>query len=119
MSTYTPRVGDRVRRTYLHGTVLEGIIARVDESSWGFDAEDIILCGPEVHRQVELIERPVLKLVNTPGTIYRSATNKESDDVLVSLPDGTWLHSRALNRRWLGDHQVEEMLATGEWELWV
>lgn len=118
MSTYSPRVGDRVRRTYLHGTTVEGIIARVDETSWGFDEGEYLLYRPYLHSQVELIERPVPKLVNTPGTIYRHRNPDSGEDVLVRLPDGTWVHSTTFGRKWLVDHEVSELLATGEWELW-
>lgn len=109
------QVGDKVRYTGPAGTVVTGEI-RYFTDDYGFSAEGNLLYHPWYSERTVLLERPV-RLKTEVGTMYR---RKESIDAAVRMPDGTWLTSRTgSTERWLGDNEMEELLATGDWEEWA
>ena len=108
---YEPQVGDRVRRTFKDGTVMEGVIARVDVG-WAQSEGCLNLYNSNHPEQTDLLERP-FKLNTAPGTVYGDPDNKSYRVVRV---DDMWLGSVGVNfYYWYGDEMVAGMVTDEGW----
>lgn len=71
MSEYKPQVGDRVRRTFDSGTVIEGVICEIGSNEAAYDQEfRNVLYDKNFSEQTELLHRP-RELKREPFTIYK------------------------------------------------
>lgn len=111
MSKYEPQVGDRVRRTYPEGTIIEGVIAHV--YGWGSGTEaGFALYDPKRPEQTVLLERPV-KLNTEPGTVYGDPTRLAR---LVVRVAGGWLgYTGDDDSHWYGDEDITKLITEAGW----
>lgn len=116
MSKYEPQVGDRVRRTFRDGTVLEGVIAQVG-AGWGDSETGGSLYSNAFPDETELLERPV-KLNTEPGTVYGSPLPYNRIYRVVRLgPDDScpWLGDAGMGVFWHADETVEHLVRGSGW----
>ena len=108
---YEPQVGDRVRRTYPDGTIMEGIIARVG-NGWGYSGSGYALhnfCHPH---QTELLERPV-KLNTEPGAVY--GYPDDNFHRVVRVGNGWLGYVGNGDDHWYGDEDIERLVRNAGW----
>lgn len=110
MSNYTPQVGDRVRRTHLDGTILEGVIAQVG-TGWAESESGFTLYDNGFPEQTELLERP-FKLNTEPGTVYGAPSSFTGRVVRV---DGKWLGFTGDDSHWYEDAEILGYIADHGW----
>lgn len=92
MTDYTPKVGDRVRRTFLSGTVMEGEVDFILEGGSAADQDGNLLFSRHLPQESELLHRPV-EFKNEVGTCYRHPSYPGYAIVKVddSATDLNWL----------------------------
>lgn len=114
---YTPRVGDKVRRTFKNGTVVEGKI-RWTRKEAAEDGLGFMLWTASAPDETELLERPI-EFKSEPGTVY-GHPNLEGLRVVRVGPDDEfpWLGEKALGeggRGWFPEWEVEKMVREEGW----
>lgn len=111
---YKPQVGDRVRRTYPDGTIIEGVIEHV--YGWGSGTETGFALYSKAHpEQTELLERP-FKLNTAPGTVYGHPDNDFCRVVRVGFGDTfPWLGSDGTGDSWFSHQEVESLIRDHGW----
>lgn len=111
MSNYEPQVGDRVRRTYWDGTVLEGVIDLV-QNGWGESKSGVTLRNKYRPEETELLERP-FKLNAEPGTVYGDPGSITRRVVRVS---GGWLgYNGEEDPHWYEDEDITKLINEAGW----
>lgn len=114
---YEPQVGHRVRRTYPDGTIIEGVIAQV-ENGWGYVEAGFSLYNPEHPEQTELLERP-FKLNTAPGAVYGAPEPDNGDLRVVRVgpeDDFPWIGNIGINSdNWFSHKEVEALIRDNGW----
>lgn len=116
MSNYTPQVGDRVRRTYPDGTIMEGVIARLRDGC-ADSAAGFTLHNDGYPEQTELLERPV-KLNTAPGTVYGHRDNAAHRVVRVAGGgEAAWLGyvGNDDDYHWHEDEDITKLITEAGW----
>lgn len=121
------RVGDKIRSTYSYtdesmaiNETREGVVTLIEEDFVYADSRLLAVTGS--HTTYELLERPVPKV---PTKYLSVVQHKRFPElfVLVRVREGNnnfqWLGQTEPYdaRRWYQDRDVQELLATGDWEV--
>lgn len=111
---YKPQEGDRVRRTFKDGTVMEGVIARV-EAGWAQSEGCLNLYNSSHPEQTVLLDRP-FKLNTELCAVYGHPT-KFSYRVVRLGPDDAipWLGDTGSGRHWYSHKEVERLVRDEGW----
>lgn len=113
---YEPQVGDRVRRTYSDGTIIEGVIARAGDRQ-AESAGGLALYTKALSEQTVLLERPV-KLNTEPGAVYGSPHSSDFFSRVVRVGIRStfpWLGSTGSGDLWHIHEEVERLVRNHGW----
>lgn len=117
MTDYTPRVGDKVRRTFDNGTFIEGVIASLGEMGAAWDSNDVLLHSSIEPEQTELLAREIR---TDDFTVY--GVPRLSGHRVVRLPGQEedelhWLGCIGeTDQYWFSDEDVEKLVDEQGWE---
>ena len=117
MSDYTPRVGDRVRRTFLSGTVMEGEVDFILEGGSAADQDGNLLFSRHLPQESELLHRPV-EFKDEVGISYRHPQDPARVVVRADKSAIPWLGKlySASDEVW---HEADSVREVIEREGWV
>lgn len=117
MTEYTPKVGDRVRRTTENGTVVEGSVDFIlHNKTCAVTADGFRIYEAYFHHETELLHRPS-EFKNEVGMCYRHPHH--AGQVVVKIDNDeslyNWMGYAGTKNHWHSDVAVEELVKAEGW----